>query len=338
MGSNCADSRDPKHLWAATEDDVAFSTVAQFQLEKRKVFSSGPEDNAGELLIIQSGTRKVQEAVQTCSLSYSKAAKIQGRRTKKKSMEDILQLCLSKREESVRDSQIQNRNRILRDHVHRCETAKDEMVEAPVHLSFWLVVCVDPFWASARTFSTSSSPLDFLLGTVGGGGEMLPEALGSACFFDRDEWFSLLCDTLPRVVTRVVYLDCAINWPNSYGYPTLELKCEENTITTIQISGVDYRVLVINSDGQILRIVRENLMERICSQTFTNTSMDSTLFDVVEDGKSLTIYYGCSSYIPGMGGSIVMDMVFITPLFMSRQTVGSGGCEATSPTTLAIHQ
>ncbi|GAB4827902.1 hypothetical protein Ancab_034786 [Ancistrocladus abbreviatus] len=58
MGSNCADSRDPKHLWAATEDDVAFSTVAQFQLEKRKVFSGGPEDNAGELLIIQSGTRK----------------------------------------------------------------------------------------------------------------------------------------------------------------------------------------------------------------------------------------------------------------------------------------
>ncbi|GAB4827916.1 hypothetical protein Ancab_034800 [Ancistrocladus abbreviatus] len=109
--------------------------------------------------------------------------------------------------------------------------------------------------------------------------------------------------------------------------------------------------------------------------------MDSTLFDLVEDGKSLTIYYGCRSYIPGMGGSIVLDMVFITPLFMSRQivgkgfevkykmdsayrrectnwygrcgydlaanmttcicpnqTVGSGGCEATSPTTLAIHQ
>ncbi|GAB4852091.1 hypothetical protein Ancab_016281, partial [Ancistrocladus abbreviatus] len=102
-GSNFANLGDPKYLWATTEDEKAFSVPAHSQLQNRKVLPGGlsspggPEENAGDLCVLYSRPSKFPGADHISPLSQSKAAKIHSRRTKKKAMEDILQLHLSKR-------------------------------------------------------------------------------------------------------------------------------------------------------------------------------------------------------------------------------------------------
>ncbi|GAB4844007.1 hypothetical protein Ancab_013971 [Ancistrocladus abbreviatus] len=102
-GSNYANSGEPKLLWATNEDEEAFSIQAHSRLQNRKVILGGlPSvgglgENAGELCVRQSGPSKVPGAEHISPFSQPKAAKTHGRHTKRKAMEDILQLHLSKR-------------------------------------------------------------------------------------------------------------------------------------------------------------------------------------------------------------------------------------------------
>ncbi|GAB4832331.1 hypothetical protein Ancab_006345 [Ancistrocladus abbreviatus] len=118
--------------------------------------------------------------------------------------------------------------------------------------------------------------------------------------------------------------------PNSCGYPGLELKCEEKNITIMEISDVEYRVLDIDPDDQLLRIVRDNFMERICFQTFTNTTLDYTLFDYDDHDSGLTIYYGCPPLHSSDFGEFTCSMngVHYTNVYVETGAQGPDGCNA----------
>ncbi|KAF9663998.1 hypothetical protein SADUNF_Sadunf17G0110200 [Salix dunnii] len=77
------------------------------------------------------------------------------------------------------------------------------------------------------------------------------------------------------------------------GIHELELKCNENNITTMNINQVSYRVLEINQSSQTLRIAREDYSVGLCPPQFMNSTFNPKIFEPVEGYKFFTINYGC---------------------------------------------
>ncbi|KAL9381258.1 hypothetical protein Peur_026915 [Populus x canadensis] len=76
------------------------------------------------------------------------------------------------------------------------------------------------------------------------------------------------------------------------GLPELELRCENNDITKMNINGVAYRVLEIN--WGTLKIAREDsLIGLTCSPRFMNSTFNPKVFESVEGYTNLTFIYGC---------------------------------------------
>ncbi|KAL3525483.1 hypothetical protein ACH5RR_013855 [Cinchona calisaya] len=83
------------------------------------------------------------------------------------------------------------------------------------------------------------------------------------------------------------------NRPQECGHPGLELTCDNYT-PIIQIMDVEYRVLEINPDTQILRITRQIFStNNICPEKLVNTTLDSNLFEYPSGYVNLTIQFGC---------------------------------------------
>ncbi|KAL7141673.1 hypothetical protein ABFS83_08G069400 [Erythranthe nasuta] len=86
--------------------------------------------------------------------------------------------------------------------------------------------------------------------------------------------------------------------PEECGYPRLQLDCENATTTKIHINGVEYRVLELNLETQIIRISRNDLSRSFCQQEFKNSSLDFGLFDFAGGGYvNLTFLYGCPALV-----------------------------------------
>lgn len=83
------------------------------------------------------------------------------------------------------------------------------------------------------------------------------------------------------------------NRPAECGHPALQLHCNSGEIPTIKIGNINYRILEINPETQILRITREDLFGDVCPQEFVNTTIDSQIFEFASDYVNLTIQYGC---------------------------------------------
>lgn len=81
--------------------------------------------------------------------------------------------------------------------------------------------------------------------------------------------------------------------PKKCGYPDLELSCENEVTTTIQIKGMKYHVLNINQSAHIIRISREDFQQGICMQKFVNTTLDFKRFYYAPGSQNLTVLYGC---------------------------------------------
>ncbi|GAA0172222.1 hypothetical protein LIER_41303 [Lithospermum erythrorhizon] len=82
--------------------------------------------------------------------------------------------------------------------------------------------------------------------------------------------------------------------PLECGYPGFELECDDG-MATMEMMGVNYRVLGINQESQTLSITREDLTEDICQDdNFMNTNLDSRLFEHASNNYlNVTILYGC---------------------------------------------
>ncbi|KAL9158446.1 hypothetical protein ABFS82_08G069400 [Erythranthe guttata] len=82
------------------------------------------------------------------------------------------------------------------------------------------------------------------------------------------------------------------------GYPRLQLDCENATTTKIKMNGVEYRVLELNPETQIIRISRNDLSRSFCQHEFKNSSLDFGLFDFAGGGYvNLTFLYGCPALV-----------------------------------------
>jgi len=91
--------------------------------------------------------------------------------------------------------------------------------------------------------------------------------------------------------------------PPACGFPELELRCEDNDITKMNINGVAYRVLEIYWEMGTLRIARDqDYFVGLCSPQFMNSTFNPKVFEYVEGYKNLTFFYGCKdapTTIPG---------------------------------------
>ncbi|KAG0461435.1 hypothetical protein HPP92_021732 [Vanilla planifolia] len=86
--------------------------------------------------------------------------------------------------------------------------------------------------------------------------------------------------------------------PPYCGVPGYELRCDEADSTlTIKLHDKDYKVTTINKDG-FLTVVDMDFLGITCPQTFTNTTINSTLFDFSDNDRNLTVYVGCLITLP----------------------------------------
>ncbi|KAL9381257.1 hypothetical protein Peur_026914 [Populus x canadensis] len=86
--------------------------------------------------------------------------------------------------------------------------------------------------------------------------------------------------------------------PPDCGLPELELRCENNDITKMNINQVAYRVLGINPETRTLRIAREDSFVGLCSPQFMNSTFNPKVFESVEGYTNLTFIYGCKDAPP----------------------------------------
>ncbi|KAI8017049.1 LEAF RUST 10 DISEASE-RESISTANCE LOCUS RECEPTOR-LIKE PROTEIN KINASE-like 2.7 [Camellia lanceoleosa] len=79
--------------------------------------------------------------------------------------------------------------------------------------------------------------------------------------------------------------------PDYCGHPRFGLNCTGDApLITIQTR--PYRVLTINDSTQILKVVREEFWENICTTEFINATVDNTPFTYISS-QDLMLYYGC---------------------------------------------
>ncbi|KAG7986026.1 hypothetical protein I3843_03G058800 [Carya illinoinensis] len=84
--------------------------------------------------------------------------------------------------------------------------------------------------------------------------------------------------------------------PSGCGYPGLKLNCERS-VATIEIMKVNYSVLYVDPNSQILKISREDYRDGICSPVnYVSSTLDPTLFDFGPGYQNLTLFYGCAPY------------------------------------------
>ncbi|KAA8542732.1 hypothetical protein F0562_023884 [Nyssa sinensis] len=84
------------------------------------------------------------------------------------------------------------------------------------------------------------------------------------------------------------------NRPKFCGHPQLELSCQNNDHATIVINTQTFRVLEINQSMHRMTLARLDLWDDHCLQTFSNISLNNTLFGYSPTVRILNIFYGCT--------------------------------------------
>ncbi|XP_042969637.1 LEAF RUST 10 DISEASE-RESISTANCE LOCUS RECEPTOR-LIKE PROTEIN KINASE-like 1.3 [Carya illinoinensis] len=97
--------------------------------------------------------------------------------------------------------------------------------------------------------------------------------------------------------------------PSDCGYPGLKLNCERSGVATIEIMKVNYSVLYVDLNSQILKISREDYRDGICSPVYVNSTLDPTLFDFGPGYQNLTLHYGCAPYPIHIPSEFTCDFV-----------------------------
>lgn len=70
----------------------------------------------------------------------------------------------------------------------------------------------------------------------------------------------------------------------------------QSTPPMINIKGLDFWVLEINDEQQLMNISRVDLKENMCAPKLVNTTLDYNFFDFQnQSNKNLTLHYNCST-------------------------------------------
>ncbi|CAH1421398.1 unnamed protein product [Lactuca virosa] len=117
--------------------------------------------------------------------------------------------------------------------------------------------------------------------------------------------------------------------PTYCGYPGFEVNCNEHNPPTINIKNMTYQVKSIDPTVQIMKIVREDMIESICPQDQVNTTMDYNLFNYNSGYMNMSFLFGCPDSWNGMGGRL--DLCGNNrgkPVFLIPGVHGPGDCES----------
>ncbi|KAF8037744.1 hypothetical protein BT93_B0547 [Corymbia citriodora subsp. variegata] len=79
------------------------------------------------------------------------------------------------------------------------------------------------------------------------------------------------------------------------GHPDYELDCDGDKLTLSMVSH-EYRVIHVNMSTQILVVVRSDLSDDICLETYNDTTLNSTLFNYTSNDLHSTLIYDCDSW------------------------------------------
>ncbi|CAI9261880.1 unnamed protein product [Lactuca saligna] len=116
--------------------------------------------------------------------------------------------------------------------------------------------------------------------------------------------------------------------PTYCGYPGFELNCDHQNPAIIKIMNITYKVLGIDPTAQILKIVREDMINSMCPQELVNTTIDPKLFDYTKSYMNISILFGCPLSFNFMGiGSIFCANDELNPVFLVPGIQGPGNCE-----------
>lgn len=82
--------------------------------------------------------------------------------------------------------------------------------------------------------------------------------------------------------------------PSACGLQGFELKCEDNDITTIEISYQTFQVLKIDQNVHSITLARSDLLDDVCPQRFNDTTTNDILFSYdPRTVQFLNLYYSC---------------------------------------------
>ncbi|WMV16867.1 hypothetical protein MTR67_010252 [Solanum verrucosum] len=97
-------------------------------------------------------------------------------------------------------------------------------------------------------------------------------------------------------ITEITYPFWGNDRPKECGYPGFELQCDDQEKTIIQIANINYLVLDINLDAQIITVTRKDLgIDGICQ--FNSTIDNSNTFEYASSLVNFTFDYACSPWI-----------------------------------------
>ncbi|PWA60632.1 hypothetical protein CTI12_AA380690 [Artemisia annua] len=117
--------------------------------------------------------------------------------------------------------------------------------------------------------------------------------------------------------------------PAHCGYPGFELECDEPNPPTINIMNITYHVLGLDPMSQIMKVVREDMIDTICPENLVNTTIDHELFDFPSSYTNISFLFGCplSFNVLGMIDSVLCGNNGVSPVFIMPGVLGPGICE-----------
>ncbi|KAJ6707479.1 WALL ASSOCIATED KINASE-LIKE PROTEIN [Salix viminalis] len=85
--------------------------------------------------------------------------------------------------------------------------------------------------------------------------------------------------------------------PSHCGPPEFQLECHNNLMTTLTANSLSYRVTRVNQTSQTLRLSLLGALynERPCIYPFNMNTFDNSIFSLVSDHETLSLFYGCKN-------------------------------------------
>ncbi|KAK1440616.1 hypothetical protein QVD17_06445 [Tagetes erecta] len=114
--------------------------------------------------------------------------------------------------------------------------------------------------------------------------------------------------------------------PSHCGYPGFDLDCSDKNSPTIDMNNMTYHVVSIDHSSQILKIIRQDVMESICPHDFSNTTINHNLFENLLNYMNITFLYGCPDSLNLHGDAFSCDDNGIDKVLVLPGEQGPGIC------------
>ncbi|CDY12606.1 BnaA02g12740D [Brassica napus] len=110
--------------------------------------------------------------------------------------------------------------------------------------------------------------------------------------------------------------------PDYCGHTLLELHCNNNNNTSLNISDQEYSVLDVDQT-YTLTLARTDMLGSFCSAKFQNTTLPPDIFDLSLNAKNLTVSYLCDPRNPYLSSNFTCPLKGIGSVSLKPETQSS---------------